>query len=195
MSENLKANISTWPPGLTAAVILGSTILNGALQLAVTRLEIPLFLDTTGTAIAAICFGPVGGVITGLLSNFVSELFQGFPGHLWPFFPVNLATGLTLGLIAKRWSFSRAPVIAASVVIVTLLNAFLGTLVVTLVFGGITSQAVDYVVTALVLTGRSIFSSAFLARLPINFVDKSIALLAGVAVWRLLLPYARTPET
>ncbi|MFW6215973.1 MAG: ECF transporter S component [Alkalispirochaetaceae bacterium] len=178
---------------VTPAILLAA-LANGLLQLLVTTLELPLFLDTVGTAAVAITFGPVAGTVTGLLSNLASELFQGFPGHLWPFAPVNMATGLALGLIARRYDIRKAQVIAVSVVVVTLLNALLGTIVVTLVFSGITSQSVDYLVTALVLTGRSIFSAAFLARIPINFVDKSIAILVALAIRKALLSRRRQSD-
>ena len=183
-TESTKSGTSIYSVSITLLIILGVAAISGLITRVVSHFDIPLFLDSIGTAVVALCLGTLPGVLTGLLSNVAAELFHGLPGHHWPFAIVNMATGLTLGLMARRYDFSKGVVVAAAVLLVTLLNALLGTLVVTLVFTGVTAQAVDYLVTALVLSGQSIFSAAFLARLPINFIDKAIAVLIGVAVMR-----------
>ena len=43
----------------------------------------------------------------------------------------------------------------------------------------ITNEKVDYIVKVILMTGQSVFSSAFIARVSISLVDKGIAVLAA----------------
>ena len=75
-----------------------------------------------------------------------------------------MATGLLVGLLVKKDYFKTFFGVFLVIIYTTLVNAFLGAIIVTIVFGGITNEEVDYIVKVILMTGQSIFSSAFVAR-------------------------------
>ncbi len=72
------------------------------------------------------------------------------------------------------------------IIIIALLNALFGAIIVSYVFGGITNQPVDSVVKAIVVTGQSLFTSAFLGRILVNVVDKGVGILILFLIHRRL---------
>ena len=164
-------------------VIIFSVILNGVLNLAGDKLGIPLFLDSIFTAVTAALFGIIPGLLTGLFTNPFQELIRGFPLYLYPFALVNMTTGIIVGLLVKRGYFKTFFGVFLVIIYTALANAFLGAIIVTIVFGGITNEEVDYIVKVILMTGQSIFSSAFIARVFINLVDKGIAVLVTYFIY------------
>lgn len=165
---------------------LGCVLLNGGLSLLNAILELPFFLDSNGTAIAGALFGPLPGMLTGVLTNLFHEVLYGFSGTHYPFGIVNGATGLIVGLMAKRqrlWTFQD---VALTIVVVSLLNALLGSTIAALLYGGVSDASVDTIVTSLILAGRSILSAAFIARIPVNLVDKALAVALAWAAVRIV---------
>ena len=173
------------PPIATVAVTLGS-VAGAALGVAAVKVELPLFLDSIGTAVVAALFGVIPGMLTGLFTNLLADLFYPANPIFFSFAPVNIATGFFVGYFAWRFDLSRPGVVAALLVLVTLTNVILGTATVVSVYAGTTATSIDYLVTALVLTGRSLFSAALLARIPANLVDKAIAILVAYWLYRLV---------
>jgi len=164
------------------AVII-SVVLNGIINLAGDKLGIPLFLDSIFTAATAALFGIVPGILTGLFTNLFQEVLRGFPLYLYPFAIVNMATGLLVAILVKKGYFKTFFGVFLVVIYTAVMNAFLGALIVTIVFGGITHEEVDYIVKVIIMTGQSVFSSAFIARIFINLVDKGISVLAAYLIY------------
>ncbi|MDA3950271.1 MAG: hypothetical protein PF508_13770 [Spirochaeta sp.] len=158
--------------GITGAV-LAAAALNGALNWGVETAGLPIFLDTTFTIVIAAIFGWLPGMITGVLSNVFAEALFGFSGYVIMFAPVNAASGLVIGLMRQTGRFHTVADGILGLILLSFVNALLGTLIVNLVFGGSTRQAIDMVVTSLVLTGQDIWSAALLTRIPVNLVDKA----------------------
>jgi energy-coupling factor transport system substrate-specific component len=105
-----------------------------------------------------------------------SELIFGFSMTILPFAICNMSTGLIVGVMAGKGLFRSSMHALLAVVLVTASNSLLGALIATYWYGGITGgAAVDYVVVGLLATGRTVLSAAFLARIPVNLVDKGIA--------------------
>lgn len=142
----------------------------------------PLFMDSIFTALAAAVFGPWQGLLTALLTNAFHEVFRGFPGIHLPFSFCGMATALIV------WAFSRPgkiwPPLAISLclVAVSLANAILGSLITTLVFGGGIGVKIDNLAAGFALITDSDLFAAFLARVPINLVDKAIAVIPSLAL-------------
>jgi len=149
-------------------------------------LKSPLFLDSIFTAVGAAVLGPWAGMGIGLLSNLGMELVYGMTGFYWPFGACNMATGLIVGLMARRGAFSRGWHVTVAVLAVTLANALLGGFIANLVFSGDTGVQIDHIVSAFTETGLSLASANFWARIPANLVDKMLAVYAAFGV-RLLL--------
>lgn len=165
---------------LTIALLIPAfATANALLNAAVRALDAPLFFDSVFTAVAAALLGLVPGVLVGLLSNLAMEAVSGFPGvYIW-FAPVNASTAVIVWLFVHRRRL-RTPLDALLCTLaVTVVNAALGTMTVVVVYGGITNQPIDLIVTAVLLTGVPVWLSAFLARIPLNLIDKSLTVFAA----------------
>jgi energy-coupling factor transport system substrate-specific component len=165
------------------AVCLGA-ITNGVLNRFADILALPVFLDTTCTIVNAAIFGPLAGVATGALSNVANEILGGFPGYHIAFAPVNMASGLIVGLMRSLDRFESVVDAVSSLALVALTNAILGTIIVNIVFQGGIYKPVDMITSSLVLTGQSIWTASFLTRVPINLVDKAPGILAAFILAR-----------
>jgi energy-coupling factor transport system substrate-specific component len=178
----LSGEVSVVIPAILLASFLGA-----ALGVFAVVTDIPLFLDSIGTAVIAALFGVVPGLLTGFLTNLFAELLHPGSVPFLTFAPVNMSTGLVVGILAWRFDLSRPGVLGATLVLVTLFNVILGSLTALIVHSGVTATSVDFLVASLTMTGYSRSASAFLARIPTNFVDKSIAVIA--AYWAYLAVY------
>lgn len=107
------------------------------------------------------------------------------------FAPVNMVTGLIIGVMSWRYHLSRPGVLGATVVLVTFSSILLGTTIALVVHAGVIATSIDHLVASLALSGRSLPAAAFLARIPINLVDKSISLIG--AYWVYLWAYGEYP--
>ena len=77
--------------------------MNIVLGIITSAIGIPLYLDTLGTVLSAAILGPVPGLIVGALSNIITGLIYSVSDI--PFCLVNMAVGLIVGLVAKKWKF------------------------------------------------------------------------------------------
>ncbi len=180
----LRTIFAARPAWLVPAMVILGGLLNAATSWLNMGLGSPLFFDSIFTAIVAALAGPLAGVATGLASHLFMEAFHGFSGAFLPFALCNMATGLIVGLFARKDGLraSLGPILCA--LGVTLANAVIGGIVAYFVFGGRTAHASDDLVTALILAGQSLFHAVFWARIPANLVDKAIAVFLAVLAWR-----------
>lgn len=143
----------------------------------------PIFLDSVFTAVVAALYGPIPGMITGFLTNLLAEIIYGFPGIHWPFGICNMATGLIVGLMARRdYSFLIGWNVSITIIVVTLVNSLLGTLIAMIVFSGDTEVSLDYIISTLTEFGQSLFAANFWARMITNLIDKMIAVYIAFGV-------------
>ncbi len=144
--------------------------LNIVLGTVVGLLNIPLlYLDTVGTIFSAALFGPWYGAAVGGLTNVIQGVITN-PKTI-PFALVNIAIGLVVGFIAKKWKFNIITSIITGLIL-SVVAPLIGTPIATLVYGGITGDFNDVLFTWLVKSGQSIFAAAFIPRITSNFVDK-----------------------
>ena len=162
-------------------LIFSGVLLNGLFSFINYSVSSPIFMDSIFTAVAAAVAGPLAGILTGLFTNIFVEIIHGFTGEHFPFALCNMATGLIVGIAAKKGLFNTLLQMTVTVIIVTLANSIIGSIVAVFVYGGITGAYIDYIVSTLVHAGNSILSSAFLARIPANLIDKLIAV--QIAFW------------
>ncbi|MCH6268584.1 CD3073 family putative ECF transporter S component [Neobacillus citreus] len=164
--------------GIALNVILGTVV---------SSLKIPLlFLDTIGTVLIAVLFGPWCGALAGALTNVVLGVTTG--GSAIFFGLVNVAIALVVGYIAKRFDFTKWYVALITGLILSVVAPLIGTPIAVAVFGGLNGSGMDVVVLWLRAAGDSVFASTFISRITGNFVDKIITcLLVMFMVTR--LPY------
>lgn len=175
------------------AMVLSLTILplaNALLSLAA-RNVLPLFLDSIFTAIAAAVFGPWHGMVVAVLTNGWNEALDGFSGLHILFAVCGVATALIVSGFVRSGHYRGALSWSLCIGSVTLANSVLGALIAAFVYGGGTRMNLDNIVAGFALFTDSIFTAAFLARLPINLVDKALAVVPALA---LAIAVARTRE-
>lgn len=161
-------------PGLPVAPILAAGILaNIAGNSLNSALNLPLFLDSIGTILAAVVLGPWLGAAIGFLSNLLIGVFEN-PITI-PFGIVNLVIGLIAGFISRTRGFHDFLTPLVTALILGLASPIVATPIAVYLFGGITGGNIDAYFAVLMESGYKIFSSAFLVRLPANLADKLIS--------------------
>nr|WP_312579818.1 CD3073 family putative ECF transporter S component [Sedimentibacter sp.] len=150
-----------------------SIAINIVLGTVVGLLNIPLlFLDTVGTIFSAVLFGPWYGAVVGGLTNVIQGMLTN-PKDI-PFALVNIAVGIIVGLIARKWKFDLKSAIITGLIL-AVVSPLIGTPIATYVYGGITGDINDVFFTWLVQSGQSIFTAAFIPRITSNIVDKIVS--------------------
>jgi hypothetical protein len=152
----------------------------------------PLYMDSIGTVAATLCGGLIPGLITGLLSNLgycVLYLVRRTPSDCQPIFALcSMSTALAVYLFAraKRQGLS-VPDLAFLAVIVALVNSVVGGCISTFFFAGFDHYPSDYLVAGMLLQDIPVLGATILSRIPLNFLDKTIAVFAGQGlflIWR-----------
>jgi energy-coupling factor transport system substrate-specific component len=150
--------------GIALNVILGTFV---------SSLKIPLlFLDTIGTVLISVLFGPWWGAITGGLTNVVLGATTGASAMFFGI--VNIAIALVAGYIAKKFDFRKWYVALITGLILSIVAPLIGTPIAVAVYGGLNGSGMDLVVLWLRSSGESVFASTFISRITGNFVDKII---------------------
>ena len=126
--------------------------MNIVLGIITSALGIPLYLDTLGTVLSAAILGPVPGIIVGALSNIITGLIYSVSDI--PFCLVNMAVGLIVGLVAKKWKFGIVPAVITGIALSFICPA-IGTPIGIYVYGG-----------------KTIFQASFLRNVASNLIDK-----------------------
>ncbi len=155
--------------------------MNALLSLAA-RDKVPFFLDSILTAVSAAVFGLPYGLATALLTNGWHEVFDGFPGFHFPFAICGFATALIVDAFVRTGRYRGMLAWSLCVGAVTLANSVLGALIAAFVFNGATRMNLDNIVAGFALFTDSVLAAAFLARLPINLVDKALAVAPALAL-------------
>jgi len=169
--------------GIAINLVLGTTV---------QMLKIPLiFLDTLGTIFVAVLFGPLAGAVTGGLTN-VIQGFMTSPQDI-PFALVNIAVGLIVGFVSKRFKFDLKVAVIVGLIL-SVVAPLIGTPIAIWLYGGLTGGGTDFIVAWLLSTGSSIFTAAFIPRITGNLIDK-VACCILISVLIQYLPAAIMVET
>ena len=140
----------------------------------VAAFQVPfLFLDTIGTLFIALIFGPIAGLVVGVLTNLTAPILIGNFAFS-PFIIVSAAVGLVAGLMFKYMKFKPISMIVVGTVI-AFVAAFIGSGVKLIVFGGYSGEILDSVFAILTASGLNDFVATFIPRLAYNLVDKVLS--------------------
>jgi len=164
--------------GLSVVAPLAGALLNVGLNELNRLVGSPLFLDSIFTAVVAGLWGGVPGVATAVLTQLGMEMvlsFQGAQGTALPFVWCGIATALVVATMVHGKRFHTPLQLVVAIVLVTLANAVIGALTATFVFGGVTLHDSDFLVAGFLMGGQQLLDAAFWARLPLNLVDKGLA--------------------
>ena len=155
--------------------------MNIVLGIITSALGIPVYLDTLGTVLSAAIIGPVPGIIVGALSNIITGLMYSVSDI--PFCLVNMAVGLIVGLVAKKFKFTIVSAVITGLVLSFVCPA-IGTPIGIYVYGGLNGSASDVLVMSLVQAGKDIFQASFLRNVGSNLIDKIGTCIVGWALIR-----------
>jgi len=155
--------------------------LNIVLGTVVGLINIPLlYLDTVGTIFSAALFGPWYGAAVGGLTNIIQGALTN-PKSI-PLALVNIAVGIIVGFMAKKWKFNIVTSIITGLIL-AVVAPLIGTPIAIYVYEGITGDFNDVIFTWLTKSGQTIFASAFIPRITGNIIDK----VASCAIVSLLI--------
>lgn len=155
--------------------------LNLALGQAASFLNLPIFLDSVGTVLAAVLAGPVIGGLTGLLTNLLWGLLQGPTAAF--FAPVAMMIGIAAGLLARAGLFRIWWQAAISGAVIAVALAVVAVPIRIYLFGGVTGSGADFAVAYLLKVGESLFGSVLITVIGTNLVDKIVT---ALLVWGIL---------
>ena len=142
-----------------------------------------LYLDSIGTAVVAAVMGPWIGAISGVLFNIVSSIIGGnIMGSLFGI--CNIGTGLITGYMVKYGWFDKWwQALIINNVLVSFWNAATGSPIASAVYGGVDGSAgTSITIGALQAIGADLIQAGFIARMPINLIDKGIAALIAFII-------------
>ncbi len=155
--------------------------INLAIGFIVNQVGLPLYLDSVGTVLTSALAGPLPGLITGLVSQSVRSLYEGF---IWlPFGAVQALIALLAALAARRGGFRTVPLAAGWGMGVGLAAGALSALISFFVFKGVTATGVTAVTLALTRLGLSTAQAVTAASLGTDVLDKTIVFsLVGITL-------------
>ena len=136
-------------------------------------LKLPIFIDTIGTFLSAFLFGPIGGMLTGIVTSLINGLT--FDPYSLYFIPVQVIIGLVAGICYKKNLF-KGKFLILGIIITTVMGSLMASLISAFVFGGITSSGTSFIVMYLKEAGVNIVASIFSTQILFDLLDKSITL-------------------
>ncbi|WP_182377973.1 ECF transporter S component [Nocardioides sp. WS12] len=160
-----------------AAVLVGCIALNLLGRVTVDNvlrpLDITLFLDMVGTAIAAIVLGPWWGVLVGITTNLGGAALSGWISI--PFGIVNVGGALLWGYGVRRLGLGRTlPRFFVLNLLVALLCSALAAPII-LMLGGTAQHATDDVIGTIRAVTHHLFASIFAGNLLASVEDKLLS--------------------
>ena len=174
-----------FPPAFVIVLMIACAGINhfgGALT---EKFQIPLWLDMTGTAIAAIVLGPWQGAIVGLSNNVLGALVGDF--ETLPFALVNVVGALVWGYGARRFGLSRS---VLRMLLLNLIVAVACTITAVplnvLLLNGQPIHASHTLISTLMSLGEGVWVAVFSANIVISIIDKQISGFVALAMVRLI---------
>ena len=143
-------------------------------------LNLPLFLDTIGTTMAAFLAGPWVAAVAGVLTNLVIGLT--LEATSIPFGIVNAAIGIVAGVMAAHGFLRSTGKIILTMLCLTAITIITATPIVVLVFEGVSGSGVDAVTGFFVASGQGMVESVIGQQLVTSPLDKVLTVLLAFAL-------------
>lgn len=177
------------PAFVTVIIVacIGINLFGGSLT---EKFHVPLWLDTIGTAIAAIVIGPWTGALVGLANNTLGALTGDL--ETFPFALISIIGALIWGYGARKWHLADTPlrflllntiVAIACTIAAVPLNVLL--------LDGAPLHASNGLITTLTGFGEGIWSAVLSVNMLTSIVDKQIS---GFAAMFLIRVFERQRE-
>ncbi len=135
-------------------------------------LKLPIYLDTIGTILVSILFGPIGGATVGGLSSIINGIT--FDPISFYFLPVQLVVGISTGMLCK---YKKLKILKLSLIIllITVLGSATASVIASFVFQGVTSSGSSILVAILKNSGISIITAVFSTQIFTDLLDKAVS--------------------
>lgn len=135
--------------------------------------HLPIYLDSMGTIMIAILYGPVYGMLPPLLYGLV----MGFTLDIYSlyFMPVGLMLGLMTGLVSKYFSLKKWRMLPGAMLI-TIPGTIVSSIITAVLFGGITSSGSTVIVQVLSKAGLGLTASVFIVQILTDYLDRLLSL-------------------
>ncbi|MBR3189054.1 MAG: ECF transporter S component [Lachnospiraceae bacterium] len=136
-------------------------------------LHLPIYLDSIGTIMIAMLYGPVYGMLPPLLYGLV----MGFTLDIYSlyFMPVGLMLGLMTGLVSRYFSLKKWRMIPGAMLI-TIPGTIVSSVITAVLFGGITSSGSTVIVQVLNKAGLDLTASVFIVQILTDYLDRLLSL-------------------
>lgn len=136
-------------------------------------LHLPIYLDSIGTIMIAMLYGPVYGMLPPLLYGLV----MGFTLDIYSlyFMPVGLMLGLVTGLVSRCFSLKKWRMIPGAMLI-TIPGTIVSSVITAVLFGGITSSGSTVIVQVLNKAGLGLTASVFIVQILTDYLDRLLSL-------------------
>lgn len=168
------------------ALFIVINIVGGHLAL-YTRL--PIYLDTIGTLLGSAVFGPIGGVITGVLT----ALINGTTGDLFSIYymPSQITTAIVAGLVYKRFKATDVKNIWWLAFVISLPATVVSTMITVILFHGITSSGSSMLVQVLHGFGMNEVGAVLLVQVGTDYLDRVIGVYVVAVVYQTIRKYIK----
>lgn len=134
--------------------------------------KLPIYMDSAGTILSAILLGPFAGGIVGGLTAIINGLSFD-PVSLY-FIPVYFFTGFSTGIIFYHHSCTGIKKVL-SILLIGILVALISSIIVSIVFGGITTSGSSLIVVFLKNSDISQTVAILLTQICTDVCDKFLA--------------------
>ena len=143
-------------------------------------------MDSLFTVAVTFIAGLVPGLITGLISNFafsiVTPPVQYVPGAEI-FALCNISSALVAFLFSRKKNSLGFFDLFLLSTLVAVVNSVLGGIISSVLFKGLDKFPSDYIVAGMLIQDIPVMAAAVLARIPINLIDKTIAVFGGYGLY------------
>ncbi|MCD4526985.1 hypothetical protein [Nocardioides sp. cx-173] len=154
-------------------LMLACVVVNLAGRALVDLLDLPVYLDMTGTAIAAVVLGPWRGATVGVATNLVGVASSGLVSV--PFALVNVAGALVWGYGVRRWGMGGSlPRFFSLNLLVALACTLVAVPILVLVYGGSNGHGQDTLTATFVQLTDALAVSVGLSNVLTSAGDKMI---------------------
>lgn len=159
--------------------------------LSAAALRLPVYLDSIGTFFAGAVMGPLAAAGVGALTSVVNAVTFD-PVSIY-FLPSQLVNGVLTGLLFYRSGLLLRPArgrdilrIILNILVITLAGSAVSSVIVGLVFDGVTSSGSSLIVAVLRNSGINILTAVFSTQILTDLLDRAISFLAVALIIRAL---------
>lgn len=157
----------------TLCVVAFAIVLNVVGGQIALLLHLPIYLDSMGTILIAILYGPLYGILPpllyGLVMGFTMDIFSLY------YMPVGIILGLVTGIAAKFFSLKGWKIIPGALLI-TIPGTIVSAIITAVLFGGITSSGSTVIVQVLNKLGLGLTASVFIVQILTDYLDRLLSL-------------------